>query len=332
MLADRTRQYWLVTILGYAINMLAVPALALAGNWPVAAGLIVAERTGRAVRKPPTEGMLSHAGSQMGHGWVFGLNEALDQTGAMLGPLMIALVLFLDGSYRTGYALLLVSAVLAIATVLVARYFFRRPQELEAGHELDAHGFSGPYWLYMAAAGCIAAGFADFALIAYHLQHASVVRQDVIPVFYAIAMGIGALGALVLGRLFDRYRIKLIIGVFLVSALFAPPVFLGSNAAIVLVGMVLWGLSMSAQESLLKSLVAGIVAGARRATAFGVFDTGYGIAWFAGSWLMGYLYGHSINAVVAFSLAIQLVALPLFAVGSMGTGHGRSAGPTLSEC
>src|SRR6516164_9868424 len=96
VISDRTGKYWIVTIVGYVVNMLAVPALALSGNWPLAAVLIVAERTGRAIRKPPTEAMLSYAGKQIGRGRVFGLNEALDQAGATLGPLAMAL-----GSIRT---------------------------------------------------------------------------------------------------------------------------------------------------------------------------------------------------------------------------------------
>jgi predicted MFS family arabinose efflux permease len=313
VLADRTGRYWLGAVLGYVVNMAAVPALALAGDWPLAAGLIITERTGRAIRKPSTEAMLSHAGSQLGQGWVFGLNEALDQVGAMLGPLVIAGVLLLRGTYRTGYALLSVTAVLTVATVLVARRSFRNPYELEAGRRLDTHGLPRTFWGYLLASSCVAAGFADFALIAYHLQHAAVVSRDMIPVLYSVAMGVGALGAIVLGRLLDRYHIKLVVGVFLVSAFFAPLVFLGS-AWVVLGGMVLWGVSMSAQDSVLKSLVAGIASSARRATAFGVFDTGFGVAWFAGSWLMGYLYGRSVHAVVVFSLAVQLLALPLFAL------------------
>ncbi len=82
--ADKSHKYWFVTFTGYAINMLAVPTLALAGQWPLAAGLVVAERTGRAIRKPVVEAMLSHAGRSIGVGWVFGLNEALDQAGATI--------------------------------------------------------------------------------------------------------------------------------------------------------------------------------------------------------------------------------------------------------
>jgi hypothetical protein len=150
-LGDKTGKYWLVTIVGYIVNMLAVPALALAGNWPLAAGLIVAERTGRAIRKPSTDAMLSFAGHKLGRGWVFGLNEAFDQAGGTLGPLVISVVLFRHGSYRTGFALLLVSALLTIAIVFVASNLFPNPRELEAGHGLETKGFralTGSIWLW----------------------------------------------------------------------------------------------------------------------------------------------------------------------------------------
>src|SRR5213075_2172639 len=170
LIADKTGKYWTITIVGYIVNMLAVPALALAGSWPLAAGLIVAERTGRAIRKPSTDAMLSFAGHKLGRGWVFGLNEAFDQAGATLGPLIISFVLFRHGSYRTGFALLLVSALLTIVIVFVASKVLANPRELEAGHGLETKGFSRPYWLYLVAGAFVAAGFADFSLIAYHFQ------------------------------------------------------------------------------------------------------------------------------------------------------------------
>jgi predicted MFS family arabinose efflux permease len=307
--ADRTGQYWLTTIVGYAVNLFAVPALALAGNWQVAAVLVIAERAGRAMRKPPAEAMLSAAGSRIGQGWAFGLNEALDQAGATFGPLVMALVLVRHGSYRTGYALLLISVGFALATVLVARHHFPRPGELDASAGIRATGLSRSFWWYMLAGGCIAAGFADFALVGYHLQQVPVVSKDLIPIYYAVAMGVGALGALVLGRLFDRYGIWTLLVTFFASAFFAPLVFLG-NGALAFAGIILWGLGMATQESLLKPLVAQILTTAKKATAFGLYDTGYGAFWFAGSWLMGYLYGRSVHALVIFSVCIQLISLP----------------------
>jgi predicted MFS family arabinose efflux permease len=310
-LADKTRRYWLTAIVGYVVNLFAVPALALAGNWPAAAALVIAERAGRAMRKPPVEAMLSSAGTRIGQGWAFGLHQTLDQAGATVGPLVMALVLLLHGSYRTGYALLLVSAALAFATVLVARRQFPRPADLQVRRGITASGHSRSFWWYVLAGGCLAAGFADFALVGYHLQQAGVVSKGLIPVYYAVAMGVGAVGALVLGRLFDRNGIRTLLAAFFVSAFFAPLVFLG-HGVLAFLGILLWGLGMATQESLLKPLVAQVVPAARKATSFGMYDTGYGVFWFAGSWLMGYLYTHSVQALVIFSLSIQMISLPIF--------------------
>jgi MFS family permease len=311
VISDKTGKYWIVTIVGYCINLLAVPALALAGNWPVAAGLIVAERTGRAIRKPATEAMLSFAGKQIGQGWVFGLNEALDQTGATLGPLIISFTLFRHGNYRNGFALLLVPALLAITMVLVARRFFPNPRDLEVSEAIQKEKLPTAFWLYMAGNACIGAGFADFALIAYHFQSTASVATNLIPIYYAVAMAAGALGALIFGKLFDKLGLAVVLAVFFLSSFFAPLVFLGETW-IALLGMILWGIGMSAQGSLLTSVIAGVIHASKRSTAFGVFDTGFGIAWFLGSWLMGALYQKSIPAVIVFSVLSQLVALPVF--------------------
>ena len=163
----------------------------------------------------------------------------------------------------------------------------------------------------MMAGGCIAAGFADFALIAYHFQKTASVPAPIVPIYYAVAMGVGAIGALAFGKLFDKIGVPILVAAFALSAFFAPLVFLG-KMWIALLGMILWGIGMGAQESLLKSVVAGLVSVNKRGTAFGVFDTGFGIAWFAGSWLMGILYGKSITAVIIFSVALQLLSLPIF--------------------
>jgi len=313
LFADKTHKYWVIAFVGYFINMLAVPALALAGNWPIAAALIIAERTGRAIRKPSVEAMISYAGKEIGHGWVFGLNEALDQSGATVGPLIVALVLYLKGGYRYGFAVLLLSALLCLGTLVVARILFPRPHEMEqkSVKSLTTKGFPKTYWLYLAAGAFIAAGFADFSLIAFHFQKAATVSQNVIPVFYSVAMGVGALSALLFGRLLDRIGFPILILAFFLSALFAPFVFLG-GAGLALIGMMLWGLGMGAQDSLLKALLTSVVSAAKRSTAFGVFDTGFGIAWFLGSATLGFLYDHSIVGVIVVSVGLQLLALPLF--------------------
>ena len=327
--ADRTRKYWLVTFVGYIINMLAVPALALAGNWPVAAGLIVAERTGRAIRKPAVEAMLSDAGKSIGAGWAFGLHEALDQAGAMVGPLVAALILFQGKSYRSAFAVLLVSALLCLGIVAIARLVHARgaPPEKRPSHLLEAPGSSKAYWIYLAAGALIAAGFADFSLIGFHFRKASVVAENVIPIYYAAAMGAGAAGSLIFGRLLDKLGQPVIVVLFFVTALFAPLVFFG-GVGLAFLGTVLWGLSMGAQDSLLKAVLTPIIPPGKRSSGFGLFDTVYGVAWFAGSALMGLLYDRSIFALVIFSVVLQLAALPLLVAAARqrtSASSGKSA-------
>ncbi len=312
-IGEKTRKFWLITFIGYAINMFAVPALALAGSWPAAAALMILERTGRAIRRPNVETMLSYTTGQMGAGWVFGLNEALDQGGATIGPLVVALVLYLKGGYRDGFAILLISALLCLATLAVARVMYPRPQdfELKAPKYLQTKGFSRAYWLYILAGALIAAGFADFALISFHFQKVGSVSSEIIPVLYAVAMATGAIAAFVFGKLFDKIGFTALLIAFFLSAFFAPFVFLG-NFNMALIGMILWGIGLGAQDSLIKAILTGIVAKEKRSTAFGVFDTGFGVAWFLGSAAMGLLYDWSIPVLIAFSVIVQLAALPVF--------------------
>ena len=310
-LSDRTRQYWGFTIVGYVVNLLAVPVLALAGRWEIAGALIVVERIGKAVRTPPRDAMLSHAGAVIGRGWGFGLHEALDQIGAVVGPLIVAAVLYAGGDFRVGFAWLIVPALACLGVLAAARLLYPRPRDLEpTSAGLSPEGLNRDFWIYMSAVALIAAGFADFALIAFHLARAGGVPQVWIPMLYALAMGVDALAALAFGRLYDRVgRRALMLAAFL-SAWFAPLVFLGGQGA-ALAGIVLWGIGMGAQESILRAAVAGMVAADRRASAFGVFNAGYGVAWFLGSALMGVLYDLSLPALVGFSVAVQLASLPL---------------------
>ncbi|HEX4783033.1 MAG TPA: MFS transporter [Candidatus Sulfotelmatobacter sp.] len=310
--ADKTHRYWAVTFVGYAINMLAVPALALAGNWPLAAALVIAERTGRAIRRPAVS-MLSHAGKSIGQGWVFGLNEALDQTGATIGPLITAFVLYRHGDYHHAFAVLLISALLCLAVLFVAWFLHRRPHEMEeSAHPSSSRHFSKAYWLYLAAGALIAAGFADFSLIAFHFQKTATVPQGLVPVFYAVAMATGAVASLVLGKLLDKLGLPILLVAFGVPAFFAPLVFL-RGTTLELIGMILWGIGMGAQDSCLKAVLSAVVPSEKRSTAFGIFDTGFGVAWFAGSAIMGLLYDKSIPALILFSVVLQLLALPLLA-------------------
>jgi MFS family permease len=321
--ADVTGKFWPITIFGYFVQLLSVPLLALAGNWQMAAVLVIAERIGKAIRNPPRDVMLSHAGKQIGRGWAFGLHEALDQFGALFGPLLVALILAFRSDYRTAFAILLIPALICLTVLLIARWIFPRPDEMETEvPNFQTRGLPGVYWLYLAGAGLVAAGFADYPLMAYHLQGAAIISQDMIPVLYAIAMGVSGTGSLVFGRLFDRAGFVILIVLTIVTAAFAPLVFLGGYWAAI-AGAALWGLGMGVHESLIPAAVAPLVPMQRRASAYGLFTAGYGVCWFLGSVVIGLLYQRSIFATVVFCVAAQVLAVPLFWIVRREYHHGR---------
>ncbi len=311
-LSERTGEFWPITIIGYLVQMAAVPLLTLAGNWQVAVGLILLERIGKAIRNPPRDVMLSHAAKEMGMGWGFGVHEALDQFGALFGPLMVALILARRGDYRMAFGTLLVPAVITIILLLVARFLYPRPEDLEAkSQNLQTKGLPRSFWIYLAGAALVAMGFADFQLVAYHFVKAGVAPKTWIPIFYSVAMAVSGTGSLVFGKLFDRFGISVLIPLTLISAVFAPLVFLG-GFWLGLIGAALWGLGMGVHESIIPAAVATMVPADRRPSAYGLFTGTYGIFWFVGSAIIGILYDHSIPSVIAFCVIAELAAIPLF--------------------
>lgn len=319
--AGRSGRYWLWTAAGYLVNLLAVPALALAGRWPVAAGLIVVERVGRGLRNPPRDTMLSHAGSVIGQGWAFALREALDQAGAVVGPLLVALVLSRQGGrFSTAYAWLLAPALCSLAVLALSRWLFPRPRSLEPALAA-ASALPGAYWTYVVAMALMAIGYADFNLISFHLERAGH-PPAVIPLLYALAMGMAGISALVFGRWFDRSGLPVLALAVGISAGFAPLAFFGGLGAAA-VGVALWGVGMGVQDSLMSAPVAVMVQAASRARALGVMNALYGVAWFAGSTAMGLIYERSLLGLVLLSVLAQLLAA---AVLPFARHHRLSAG------
>lgn len=311
--ADKSGKYWALTFIGYVINLFAVPAMAFAGNWEVAGALILTERIGRAIRKPTVGAMLSYSTGALGRGWVYGLNSALDETGATIGPVILAIALSRGLGYRTGYALLFVSAALAIVALAVARVIFPVPSRLEKESDRRAAptGFTSGFWLFMLAAGCFGAGLMSFEFISFHLASRHIVSLEWIPLFLAIATGVGVFVNLGLGKLYDRVGLPVVLVAVFVSSLFSPLVFLGGFGA-VLAGLILWGVGYATQDTLLKAVLAGMLPEGKRNLAFGLFYTGYGAGWLIGSIVTGLLYRSSIPAVIVFAMAVQLASIPIF--------------------
>lgn len=310
-ISDRTGKYWLITFTGYFINLLAVPLLALADHWSLAASLIIMERFGKAIRTPARDAMLSYATHQTGRGWGFGLHEAMDQIGAILGPLIVSALLYYQGTYQMSFAMLLIPALCSLGVLICARVLYPNPRDLEIENPtLKKDHFNKSYWLYMIAISCVAAGYMDFSLIAFHFEKMDIIPKIWIPTFFAIAMGADGISALFFGKLYDRKGISSLIFVTALSSFFVPLVFL-NGFYFPLLGMILWGIGIGSQETVMRAVVADLVPVKKRGTAYGILNMWFGIFWFLGSALMGFLYDTSLMSLLVFSFGIQLAAIPL---------------------
>jgi len=314
--ADRTKAYWLLTFVGYGL-LLSIPLLAFAGYWQLAAVLIILERMGKAIRSPARDTMLSYATKEVGRGWGFAVHEALDQIGAVIGPIVFSLVLLFHGDYREGFTLLWIPALLTLAVLAIARKKVPSPQKLETPEEASRQDIQGKlprvFWLYTVFTLFSVAGFANFQLISYHLHAQGIVPDAQIPIMYAIAMGVDALAALVVGKTYDRIGLTSLLAVPLLT-LPIPFFAFSTSYSSVLIGMVLWGVVMGIQETIMRAAVADLTPIERRGFAYGVFYTMYGAGWLLGGALMGLLYELSINHLILFAIVMELISIPLFFV------------------
>jgi len=313
-LVDKTKRYWLFAIIGYTVNLLVVPSLALTNNWQAAALLIILERIGKSIRKPAKDTITSFAGAQLGYGTTFALEELLDQLGATIGPLFMSISVANNISagdviaYRKSFALLIFPALITLGLLIITRVLVPNPENFDEKKESTGSvKFDRLFYLYITAIALIAFGFADFALISFHAQKNALLTPVLIPIAYMIAMIVDAISALIFGRLFDKKGfLALSLSTFVASfySIFA----FGNSQSSVIFGAILWGVGMGAQESILKAAIGKLVDKKIRATAYGFFNAIFGVAWFAGSALIGLLYSINLVALMTVSVISELCA------------------------
>lgn len=297
--ADRTGRYWLMTIIGYSL-ILSIPLLAFAHYWWVAAALIVAERLGKAIRTPARDAMLSFATKQVGRGLGFGIHEFMDQIGAIIGPLIVFSALA-SYSYKEAFMVLFLPAMFAILIPIATWKLYPAPQRFEEKQESE---IKGGFWLYSIFVFLSVVGFFSFPLLSYHL--ARYVDLTLIPLLYALAMGVDAVFALISGKFYDIVGLKTL----MLVPLLTPLVLLALHPSIagVVAGVAAWGAVMGMHEAITRAAVADFTGVEKRSTAYGIFNTVFGLAMFAGGAVLGYLYDVSTAMLVVFILAVEISA------------------------
>ena len=332
-ITDKTKRYWPMTIIGYILDVLAVPALALVGEhgWVAACALLVVQRMGKAIKKPAKDTIMSFAASQEGVGKSFGIQEVLDQIGAFLGPVLLYVVMLFktDGTtfevYSTCFAILAIPGIITLILLFITKAKFPNPEHFEPEPKKAVpFKMKKEFIFYIAGISLFAFGFIDYSIIIMHVsktytaiagglaETGSLVTEGTIPLLYAGAMLVDAAAALIFGLMYDKKGVRVLIIASIISAPFAVFVFGFNSVPLLLIGIALWGIGMGAQESILKAAVTSMVPKTSRATGYGIFEFAFGVFWFLGSWLLGVLYDVNITAMIAVSVTAQLAAIPLY--------------------
>lgn len=331
-ITDRTKKYWPMVIFGYILDILAVPALALVGDkgWIAASILLVVQRMGKAIKKPAKDTIMSFAASQEGVGKSFGIQEMLDQIGAFLGPVFLYLVMLFktEGStfeiYRTCFAFLAIPGFITILLLFLTKRKFPNPEAFEPEPKKEeAFVMKKSFIYYIAGISLFAFGFMDYALIIMHIsknftgpsssyQAMKFISEESLPLLYAGAMLVDAIAALIFGHFYDKKGIKVLAISTLISAPFSLFIFGFTSEWAILLGLILWGIGMGAQESILKAAVTYMVPKKNRASGYGIFECSFGIFWFLGSWILGILYSLSIPIMIVLSIISQVMAIPFY--------------------
>lgn len=328
-LTDKTHKYWEMTIFGYVLDILAVPALALVGKngWIYACGLLVIQRMGKAIKKPAKDTIMSFAASQEGAGKSFAIQEMLDQIGAFLGPFFLYVVMLFktEGTtfeiYSRCFAYLAIPGVITLILLLYTKKRFPNPEHFEPEpKEYIPFKMKDSFIFYIIGISLFSFGFIDYSLIIMHVSKnlnaitggIGIINMETIPLIYAGAMLVDAISALIFGIMYDKNGVKALVVSTIISAPFSLFVFGFNNIYAVLLGIALWGVGMGAQESILKAAVTSVVPKSSRATGYGIFEMSFGVFWFLGSWLLGVLYDINITSLIIVSMMTQLLSIPFY--------------------
>ena len=327
VISDKSKKPWAFMFIGYGM-LFFVPLMGFTKNWNILFVLILMERIGKAIRNPSKDTVLSAISEdQVGVGLAFGLQEALDQVGAFLGPLIFTAVFYFTGKntlaeYSLGYKFLFMPFVLLMLFLYYSYRVITREDLLKNEYrEFKSEKLQPIFWMYMAFTFFATLGFLNFSTLGYHMKSQNILTDGKITLIYSVAMIIDALTALIVGRLYDKLKEKsgkkevgiLVLGAIPVVTLLLPFFGLTMSKSLIIVSMIIFGIIMGTHETIMRSAIADITPFDKRGTGYGVFNTGYGLALFLGATITGYLYDKNLNTVILIMTVLcEIIAAIIF--------------------
>lgn len=315
-ITDRLRNPWIAIYLGYTLNLIAVPLLAVTGRWEQAAVLVLLERTGKAIRTPGRDVMLSEATSSIGRGIGFGIHEALDQIGAVAGPIVVSIAMYLSGDYRVGFALLAIPAMITLIFLDISRRSFpqRSPETKKSSEQRTNPATSKKFNTYLLFVFTSSAGLISFQLLSYYIKYENIVPDYLLPLLYGLAMGVDAIAALGIGKAYDK-RGLIVLTVLPLMIIPIIPFALIGNIISIFIAVIIWGMVIGVQETVLRAAVSDLSSSSTMGFAYGLLNATYGIALMTGGFVMGTLYEFSLQSLVLYSIIMEIASLGILLVG-----------------
>lgn len=310
VLSDRTRAYWGLTIGGYSL-LIVVPLLAFAGGWQLAIILVIFERISKAIRTPARDTLFSHVTKGMGSGKAFGLHELMDQIGAVIGPAMVAIVLFTTGDkFEAAFSILFIPYLIMMFVLVAAYAKLRARTSIPTGLEkkISSKKLSKGFMTYSTAVAFNSMGLVSIALILYRASPAAL--PWVVSLLYLTTQAVDAASAPIAGYLYDSVGRKILYFPFALSILPSILIFFGGLECVV-ASAILFGVIYGMHESIYRAAVADMTPAGVRGSAYGVFHTLYGFGFLVGGAAFGFFLDNSLT-YIAIPYVVLTQALAIF--------------------
>ncbi|GAB6161843.1 MFS transporter [Desulfothermus naphthae] len=308
-LTDKTNLLWTFTILGY-LMIISIPLLGISNSWEIAAIFIILERIGKGIRTPARDVILSYATKEIGRGFGFGIHEAMDQIGAIIGPLLFGLFLYVGLGYKKGFLMLIFPCIFLLIVLFIAKHTVKDPKRLEKnlGDNKRKQDIPSIFWIYVVFSAISVIGFVNFQIISYHFKVQHILNDSFIPIIYAFAMGIDAIFALIIGRIYDKFGLKTVLIIPFIN-IFIPFFVFRKSINFLILGIIIWGMVMAMYETVMRASIADIIPIAKRGYSYGIFNTVFGLSYFLGSFVIGFLYTLNLDYVIIYILIMSVVSL-----------------------
>jgi MFS family permease len=319
--SDRRGKRKGLVVFGYALASAARPLLAFATSWYQVLAIRLTDRVGKGIRSAPRDAMIADAAAAKERGLAFGFHRAMDHAGAVIGPLLSFLLIYLiaDNRNQPGAGdftlIFLFASIPALAAVLVVGFFVRESRvHRETGDamlekpKLSLRGFDGNFKRFLAIIALFTLSNSSDAFLLLRAREAGV-SVATIPLLWAALHASKVISSLIGGDLSDRVGRRTLIasGWLLYAAVYLGFAFV-STVGVAWALFLIYGIYFGLAEGAEKALVADLVRPERRGTAYGLYNLAFGITVFPASLLMGALWSWR-GAMTAFIVSAGIGAV-----------------------